>query len=235
MTPRRAPRQAELHAFVERWRRATLADDATALAELLADGYVAELPTGHVMDKEDVLRLHGRADTKFHVLDIGRIKVAAHGHDADVSFDCRLEGRVAGDDVSSWHTMTLALRRTGGTWRAHRASVSPPPGPRARSLSGRFAAAARARSALRRFKRGFADVAYLPYRPGEDFAVPSADDAEAEAATLPVPPRELWQGYGDFVAGGAADTERMLEIVGSAGVELRAGDGSSISVAEQGG
>ena len=201
-----------------------LEGDAAAMAELREDGYVIHLPDGGVMAREDELRLHGRDDTRLDVLDVRNLDIAGRGRAADVRLDCRVEGLVAGERVAASQTMTFALRKSGGTWRAKRTTVRRRLPPERRPLARLLARLARIATAARRRARtqSFGTLAYLPYRPGEDLVLPRAD--RPESATLPVPPREFWQDYDDFIGSGAADTERMLEILGASGVELRPGD-----------
>jgi ubiquinone/menaquinone biosynthesis C-methylase UbiE len=80
------------------------------------------------------------------------------------------------------------------------------------------------RAGLDRLHRpGFQEVAYLPYRPREDFALLPRPVNEAEPADLPIPPEHLWIGY-DYPAGGKAHVRRMLEIVEESGAAFAPGD-----------
>ncbi len=70
----------------------------------------------------------------------------------------------------------------------------------------------------------FSELAYIPYKAGEDFALPPARPAgEAIPAELPVPPEELWLGY-NYPVHGKAHVGKMLELVYASGFSFREGD-----------
>lgn len=215
-------RREEIRTVVERWRRSLLDADVAAMAELRDDRYTMELPTGVVLSKEEELRLVGDR-TEIRMYEVSGVEVTLRPRDAEVTFGYRIEGRVGGVPVSGSDEITLALSDEDGAWRVRRARVHPraehqPPATR------RLAHRARGLVSRLRARAGgeLTSAGHIAYRPGEDFALSRPEPRRA--GDLPVPPRELWQGYDDFDAGGAEHTRRMLEIVGDSGVELGSGD-----------
>jgi SAM-dependent methyltransferase len=70
----------------------------------------------------------------------------------------------------------------------------------------------------------FPELAYFPYKPGQDFALPpSRPAASGTSAELPVPPEELWLGY-NYPVHGKAHVGKMLEVVYASGFSFERGD-----------
>jgi SAM-dependent methyltransferase len=90
-------------------------------------------------------------------------------------------------------------------------------------LSSKRSPAAWIRFLVAKLRPSFQQLAYVPYRPGEDFAFPRSSHNEAAGAELPLPPRSLWLGY-DYRAHGKANVETMLNILYASGFEFEPGD-----------
>jgi len=67
---------------------------------------------------------------------------------------------------------------------------------------------------------------FLPYEPDADAWVLPLSDGPPPGRALPVPPQELWLGYGrtpeEYLAKGKRDVDKMQEVLAKADVELAA-------------
>src|SRR5215831_20326160 len=72
---------------------------------------------------------------------------------------------------------------------------------------------------------------FVPYRGSQSYALLRRDTDEHRGSRLPVPPRNLWLGYGStldgYLASGKEDLEALLAVFRSSGFELH--DGASDS------
>ena len=65
---------------------------------------------------------------------------------------------------------------------------------------------------------------FLPYRGAQSYVLPRGDRGEHRGPRLPVPPQDLWLGYGatseGYLASGKEDLEKLLVVARSSGFDL---------------
>lgn len=235
--------EQQIEALVERWNRALLDKDVVAAAELRAAGYTATLPDGALLTRDEELAMVASPGHVIESIDRRSFEVRSSGDEAIAIFENRIVGEYMGERIDELFQYTISFRRTGDGWRAYSsrlaaveapgqqawkaASAEPPPPHPSSSLSRTLKSWAKAK--LRRAASGpaptFQELAYLPYKPGQDYVIPARADegANTEPAELPVPPTELWLGY-NYPAHGKAHVQKMLEIVYASGFLFSPGD-----------
>lgn len=207
-------KQDVLRAALERWRRSLLDQDAAAAAELRDEQYVVALPDGRSLTRAQELATF---DTAGHrVMSVELAEVGDAGPDrATATFDLRIE--TAGEERAYSSVVDFACRE--GRWRATEAIVhdyqSSPSRPDEPFM-------ARLRRRLAKFQTSFQTLAYLPYKPHEDYAFPPSVSAD-RGGELPIPPQSLWLGY-NYPAHGKAQVQTMFDILRASGFTLRPGD-----------
>lgn len=204
--------------------------DVPAAARLLDEGYRGTLPTGEVVGRDAELALLASPAIAIHSIEIEDLRTTKAGNRATAAARLTLAGVANGAKFHGVYHATFAFRRTASGWRATRsrlvegAAAQAPSAPRARARS----AAAWLKRFLRRAdaSASFQELAYLPFQPGRDFALPPLEPAPARAASaddLPVPPRELWLGY-NYPAHGEAHVRTMLDVAYASGLAFAPGD-----------
>lgn len=238
--------EEEVKGLLDEWNRSILDRDVGAAAALREDGYTATLPDGVVLTKDDELAMVSSPGHSIESIDVRRVEVSGGGDEATALLDNLIKGEFMGERLDGLYKYTLSLRKTGGVWRVRgslltveaapeirRAGDSPshmPPG----STSALTKLLPRSfKSWVREKVKGlsseaaptFSELAYVPYKPGQDFALPPAARPEAAGvpAQLPVPPEESWLGY-DYPVHGKAHVARMLELVYASGFSFRERD-----------
>ena len=206
---------------VELWRQSLLAKDLATAAALRDDGYSAILPHGNLLSKEQELALLSSDDHRVVSLQIENLRISVQGTTATAVFDASVEReRRGGARTEVYLTFTITFHKRDDRWRAATSRVQldgeiprPP-----RSLTGWL------RNKVRTYVPSFEELAYLPYKPKSDFALPRGPvrNADGEDAGLPIPPPELWLGY-NYRAQARGQVETMLEIVRASGVDLEPG------------
>ncbi|MBV9773410.1 MAG: methyltransferase domain-containing protein [Gemmatimonadetes bacterium] len=224
------PVDPEIALFVDEWRRCLTEKDVSAAARLLDEGYRGTLPTGEVLTRDAELALLASPAVAIHSVEVQDLRTTRKGNRATAAARLAMTGMVKGTTFSSVYHTTFEFRRTGSGWRATRSRVAEdgagpaPSAPRARARS----AAAWLKRFLRRADApaSFQELAYLPFRPGEDFALPPMEPVGprvASADDLPVPPRELWLGY-NYPAHGQAHVRTMLDVAYASGLTFAPND-----------
>jgi hypothetical protein len=224
------PVDPEIARFVEEWRRCTTAKDVQGAARLLDPAYRGAQPTGEEITRDAELALLASPEVAIHSIDIRDLRTTRSGSRATAEARLTMTGAVAGERFHNVYRWTLELRGTGSGWLAtgsrlvEEADGRAPEPPR----SGIRSAAARLKRMLRRgdAPASFQELAYIPYRPGQDFALPPPGPAPARATSadqLPVPPRELWLGY-NYPAHGELHVRTMLDVAYASGLALAPGD-----------
>jgi SAM-dependent methyltransferase len=220
------PPEQELKTLVERWCAAIVDKDMAAAGELREEGYLAELPDGRVLTKEQELEMIGYADMVVDSMRVADLEVELNGGTAKASFGCTVDGCFGGSRTQASYAMEISFQETAGGWRARRSRVrlpdQPPPETSSRLPRRLRAVLGRTRRALTRDRSSRSHgLTYLPFRPGRDFALEATTGERP--ADLPVPPRELWLGY-DYLRHGKGDVDAMFAAVRDSGFELRDGD-----------
>jgi ubiquinone/menaquinone biosynthesis C-methylase UbiE/ketosteroid isomerase-like protein len=231
--------EAEIRRLLEEWNRSLAAKDLEAAERLRGDHYHAVLPSGATLSWADELELIRSDETVFRDIAIHSFAVDRRGAEAVVRAEFYLDADYHGSPVNGLYNQELVLRKTAGAWRAVRSAVSerafseaeatePPRSPTrariARLLPPRVKRWLRrkARVVATGIPARFQNIAYLPYKPGEDYLLPMPAQRERGAA-LPIPPQELWLGY-NYPSHGKLHVEKMLEVVTDSGFAFADGD-----------
>lgn len=113
MSPKQAVEQIE-----EQWRKAQLAGDANAMAELLSDDFVGITAFGKVNTKAQYLtRIRDRV-VKVTQLDLSDVKVKIIGSRvAVVTSRAEISGENEGKPIKGGFRYTRVYQRSGGVWR----------------------------------------------------------------------------------------------------------------------
>jgi len=109
--------ESEISALEESWAAAQKANDASAIASLLADNYIEVLPDGSLMNKSQVL--DDAKKSKYETIELSDLKVISFGDTAVVvgTFDAKhsdKDGKPLQDHeryVDTWRKMP------GGKWQ----------------------------------------------------------------------------------------------------------------------
>jgi len=109
--------ESEIAALEESWAAAQKANDASAIASLLADNYIEVLPDGSLMNKSQVL--DDAKKSKYETIELSDLKVISFGDTAVVvgTFDAKhsdKDGKPLRDHVryvDTWRKMP------GGKWQ----------------------------------------------------------------------------------------------------------------------
>lgn len=235
---------SEFRQFLDEWNRALIEKDLQALERLRDVRYRAAIPGERVLSREEEIALIQSGDSRIDNIAVHRFDVTERGEEAIVACEYHLDGEFSGESANGLYRQRITVRRRGDGWRAihsrtdevvfsEAAAVPRPPASLARRAAKLLPQ--RARRWLKRqlprswlgARASFQDVAYVPYRPGQDYVLPPPPPAAApdQAAPLPVPPQELWLGY-NYPAHGEAHVARMMEIVEASG--FAPGDGDRI-------
>lgn len=227
--------EAEMATFLGEWTRSIAEKDSEAAAALRTTDYRCKMPDGQVWTLADEL---GAIGSPAYAVEprVTRIEgVTGGGNAAGLRFEMRLSDSLATGGVNELFRCKIALVREGRDWKARSMAISSlfdakamgRPDRSAKALLRRIAA--RLRRTVKQWRPdgagSFQTLAYIPYRPGDDYILPRSappPDADDEA-TLPVPPTELWLGY-NYPAHGALHVRTMLDIVEAGGFGFADGD-----------
>lgn len=204
----------EFQRTLDLWCDSMLRKDGALADRLRDDSYVAKLPMGDTLTRDqERAMIEGPAIriTSARIEESDCDAVAGTGH---ALLHCAVEA----NGQMQEYTLTIAFRLHDGTWRAHHSTVS--------SDAAAVAPTVRKRSRLRDWFRRrlyptFQETAYLPYQPGEDFALPRS--ARPARVDLPIPPRHLWLGY-NYPMDGKRHVDAMLSILHASDFAFRPGD-----------
>lgn len=129
-----SPKQA-VEDLEERWRKAQLSGDATAMSDLLSDDFVGITAFGKVNTKAQYLaRIRDRV-VQVTTLELSDVKVKIIGsHVAVVTSSAQITGVNEGSPIRGTFRYTRVYQRVGGVWRitsfeATRANGEGPPPP----------------------------------------------------------------------------------------------------------
>jgi ubiquinone/menaquinone biosynthesis C-methylase UbiE len=194
--------------------------DIDAAAELRDENYSVQLPNGKRLSKSEELALLASPDQRLDSFEIEHVRVQQTRSKATATFDCVLEGDFEGQHSTIAYAATLVFGKRRGRWLAlesRLASAAASQQRRPKTLAARVAESAR--SSLRKIHPSFQDLAYIPYKPGSDFALRRTD----VQGSRPIPPPDLWLGY-DYTAHGKLHVDTMLRAVEASGLQWQAGD-----------
>lgn len=224
-----ATAQADVAAFLEAWTSSILDPDIEAARALRTDDYRFTAPDGSVLSAADELQALAAPAFSVQALETRVREVKATADGTILRFDMSFRGDWGGGQTQDAYRGEMTLVRRDGRWQAT-----------ALALHDRHSAARRERRSPgailrglgRRLRRtlpegrvGFQEMAYAPYRPGQDYRLERSTPNEAayEEAALPIPPAELWLGY-NYPAHGRLHVDAMLDTVSTAGLDFRPGD-----------
>lgn len=222
----------EMRAFLDRWQRSIVAKDIDAARALRTGDYLCTAPDGSTLTREQELETIA-SELNVAGLRTRLVAVEDKGDGVVLRFDLDFRAEGTGDGTPGAYRAEMRLVRSEGGWQARSMAVEPlyaVPGaePRTpiatlRRLGGRLLR--RARMTVDRRAASFQTLAYLPYRPGRDYALEESEPPVAcfDEAGLPVPPPELWLGY-NYPVHGALHVGKMMEIVEAGGFAFAAGD-----------
>jgi ubiquinone/menaquinone biosynthesis C-methylase UbiE len=233
-------RDEELRGFVGEWTRALVEKDLAAAGALREEGYIARLPGEGELSRAQEMAMIGAADFHLEAIDARNLRVRRQGEQGRIDVDFFVRGASMGTPIETLYHVALAVRNSGGRWRATHSSVEEAGGPLPDGFRedrpGRQGGLKRLvprklrpwlKAKLKRIAptvASFQDLAYLPHKPGSDYVIPPLDPpAGPPGAELPIPPRELWLGY-NYPAHGKLHVDRMLDIVGVSGFAFGPGD-----------
>jgi ubiquinone/menaquinone biosynthesis C-methylase UbiE len=208
-----------LGATLEAWRVATLAKDVAAARRLRDEAYRLVLPSGGALTREQELAQFQSPEqqvTSIRIVEVRRGKGTAMAV---------LEGSVqAGAEAPHpfrWH---VEFARRNDVWIATQSRVldgshgTPVPSSPRQTVTGW------ARKLLAQIRQpSFQRIAFLPYKPDEDFALPRTISPRLADSELPIPPPHLWLGY-NYPIHGQTHVATMLRIVEASNFQLEAGD-----------
>jgi ubiquinone/menaquinone biosynthesis C-methylase UbiE len=240
--------QAELGAVADRWSQVILERNPALFAQLSVDSYTATYPNGVVLNREQELATMASSAPGVAGVGIRTVELDEGGGAATVVFEWRGQGTGEGEPGRTTRISVVTFLKTGGEWRATSSRIidehepsslaqrDPGGGPARAGVSSRLVR--RVGSWVKRRIRGapahtpsdpaptFPELAYLPYRPRTNYALPPGPEVQpaADASGLPVPPRNLWLGYHDYLARGREHVETMLGIVHASGFSWKDGD-----------
>ncbi|HZF96562.1 MAG TPA: class I SAM-dependent methyltransferase [Allosphingosinicella sp.] len=218
----------ELRDFVARWCRATLLKDVQAAAAMRSGDYRATLGDGGVLTRSEELALLGGPGLRVERCAAANLRFERDGERATILYDCDAAFESNGTVFAQVAPCRLEVLRTDRGWQASAWAItgpgipSEPPPPaeeRRKSLLARLQGRLRRRPEAERST--FQDVAYLPYRPREDYLLPPREPAPLPGA-LPMPPEHLWLGY-NYPAHGALHVKAMLDICEAGGFAMARG------------
>ncbi|MCA1618003.1 MAG: methyltransferase domain-containing protein [Acidobacteria bacterium] len=238
--------EEEIRGLLDVWNRSLLDKDVEAAAALREDGYTATLPDGVVLSKDEELAMVSSPGHSVESIDVRRVEVRGGADEATLLFDNLIKGEFVGERIDGLYKYTLSLRKTGGVWRARGARLTIEAAPGTRPADGAPAQTpppgatfaltkliprsikswvkARVKRLSSEAAPTFPELAYFPYKPGQDFALPPGrPEASGSADELPVPPEELWLGY-NYPVHGKAHVGKMLEVVYASGFSFKRGD-----------
>jgi uncharacterized protein (TIGR02246 family) len=108
----------EIDQLEEQWRAALLKSDATAMASLLADDYMAITPDGTLQTKEQWLASLRSGATRFTAIEISDRRVRFYGATALLTSRADVSGTNAGADCSGSYRYTrVFVRNAQGQWK----------------------------------------------------------------------------------------------------------------------
>jgi SAM-dependent methyltransferase len=216
----------ETTAFAREWNRTLAEQDVNGAAALRAEDYRIALPQGNSLDRAQELALLGNRKITVKRIQMRRLAVQRDEDRATITIENRLEADLPEEQVRRLYRYTLACRKEEGRWQALEArleELDEPDTGRARRLAALRRLAGRAARRLRgRPPADLPRLAWLPFRPGEDYILPPPEP-RAEGESLAVPPEALWTDA-RYSAHGAAQVAAMLAIVEGSGLAFRDGD-----------
>lgn len=213
------PADDALTRTLDLWCRSLVDKDTAVAADLRDRGYTVVLRNGDTMTREQELALMASPESRVTSAELGSIRLGRFGKRATATLRCVVVRETEEVPETTEHTLDIELVKRHGRWRAIRARLPRLPEPAPVAQPNRLLTWLRERARAASFQ----NLAYLPYRPGEDFALSRMPVARAADDALPVPPRELWLGY-DYPAHGGTHVDAMLALVGESGCTFREGD-----------
>jgi len=227
----------EIERFVHEWNRSLVEADRSAAVALRGEGYTFVAPDDGELTAEQELAYLGNPDFRATAIDLVRMTVERDGDRAAVTIENRVAGRIEGVSANETHVWRLDCCRRDGAWTARRAELSRPGQVRAgaggsrqkslRRLAGRTARRLGFRRPREIWSRAvaFGRLAYLPYRPGEDYILPPQPERPPREADggFAIPPEALWTDA-RYSAHGDQQVAAMLALVEASGLAFRDGD-----------
>ena len=211
---------ASAKAFLNAWTASVAERDVEAGRALRTPDYRCTTPGGQVLSVDEDLASVAALDLAPKDIVTQFVEASGDGAEMLLRFDLTLAG-------GHTYRCDMTLVERDGTWRAasllfdnpYRSSERPRP---LRRMLGRLRRKLRPPAAP---VPGFQELAYAPYVPGSDYALPRSRSPAPiyDESALPLPPQELWLGY-NYPAHGAQHVRTMLDMLGEQGFEPKAGD-----------
>jgi ubiquinone/menaquinone biosynthesis C-methylase UbiE len=229
-------RDGEIGAFLRDWVQAMARNDVQAAAALRAPGYRLVFGAGEELDREAELALLALPSHRILSATLERVGSATgDAGEAQVEAEIRVHGDMGGTAIDGLYLYRFRCSRADGRWLAEQAEAreiadysspaapAPASGSLLRRLAGRAARAVGGGRSAPRPGATFQELAYLPYRPGQDYVLSPYAPVTAAGDPLPVPPEKLWLGY-QYLEHGEAHVRTMLDIAERSGFVPADGD-----------
>jgi SAM-dependent methyltransferase len=212
-------REDELRQALDRWCRAIAARDVAAAADFYDERYSLVLADGRTITMQDELGFIESSEYLSMQMRVEQVRTSGPRATAVLESVMKL---TSGDAIT--HTSRVELRDDGERWRLLKTSVSANAAPRRAMTSRRILDWLGLRMPKTK-PPSFQELAYIPYMPREDFALPKTTtrDAYTPERQLPIPPEHLWLGY-NYPLHGKTHVDRMLEILSASDFALHPGD-----------
>ena len=224
------PSPEEAAAFLDAWTASILGRDLAAARALRTADYRCTTPDGTILSAADELAALAAPAATVESLRTRLREVRATPDGASLEFDMAFRGDWGGGPTQESYRADLALVRHDGRWQAASLALHDLYADAQRRRRAPGAVLRRLANRLRRAlpdgrPARFQDMAYEPFRPGQDYHLPRSAPNQPvhEEAALPIPPSELWLGY-NYPAHGRLHVETMLDTVAAAGLAFAPGD-----------
>lgn len=223
--------ETQVEALIHRWNRSIVEKDFHEADKLRHDDYRSKVPFGGTFDKHEELAILVNPGNVFTSITADDIHVELRDQKAVAMFKNRMVGELDGDSFDTTYQYTITFEDAGDGWKARQstleevasdaAAIALPERLNAASgtLKRLFARALRlwsGQAPATKIPPRFPDLAYIPFKTGEDFFLPRARAPSGPDDELPIPPRELWLGY-HYTIQSAAQVATMLEIASKSG------------------
>jgi ubiquinone/menaquinone biosynthesis C-methylase UbiE len=225
----------EIGSFLDAWAECILRNDAALARGLRTLNYSCTMPDGRVMSLDDEIKTIESNSAAVTAINIDVVEIKEFPKEVVVSLLMSIHCGAGGGIGTYNYKGDIALVKEDGQWRArslylqpslidNSTSTRPLSTWRKLRLLGRKVRNAGAMP-LRSGGFSFQNLAYIPYRSDQDYALPLSVAAQNiyDEHLLPVPPQDLWLGY-NYPAHGALHVQTMLDIAQASGCSFSNGD-----------
>ncbi len=248
----------EISELIQRWNTAIINLDLETCRLLRDSEYTAVLPSGVILAKTEEIKLLSEIAKDVHSIEIKDLSIRLHDDVAIASYNATGRQGVNSYSYSitivfmkkqdSWtaissHThltgepetdtnQQISVERKQDFNSNHNAKVDIGLAHRIKNLIP-VEVKSLAKKGIKRITSKSKLSSYFPYIQNKQgsryFFIPNSPDSNLDKDNgLPVPPKELWLGYADYIskylASGEKDVSKMLSIVKETGFEFKQGD-----------